>query len=417
MSTLDGARTAAGPSAGEPAPAGSRADVARDVFIVCRTIDDVGGVQVWARRMARLFASRGHRVRLVGVFGAAEPHDWAAEADAAGEAGAPVDSLVLHPGLLGAPGRPGLASRVANPAAVLRGKRWQSVQGGGVARLSALLATAQQPASGVVVVAQIQAMEWVARADLRGMPVVGISHESYAASTASSRVHRIKRYYPDVARFLSLTEQDAADWTRLGGLNNTGSIPNPLPFPARGDADVAGRVAVSVGRLSFEKGFDLLLEAWASAVATRPGWTLRVHGGGPEHDALLDLAAKLGIADSVEFAGPSTDVAGALRAGAVFVSASRAEGFPMTLLEALACGLPCVAFDCAPGVRQLVRPGDNGALAAPGNTEELAEHLGRFMDDPAARAAAGRAAVHSVAPYAPERILLRWEEVFALVHR
>jgi glycosyltransferase involved in cell wall biosynthesis len=386
----------------------------RDVFIVCRTIDDVGGVQRWARRMAQLFTARGHRVRIVGLFGAAEPHDWAAEATPADAA---VDTLVLHPGLLGAPGRPGLAARVTSPGAVLRARRWQAVRGGGVAKLSALFATAHDPATGVVIVAQIQAMEWVERADLRGMPVIGISHESYAASNASSRVHRIKRYYPQVARFLSLTEQDAADWTRLGGLNNTGSIPNPLPIEAHGGADVEGKVAVSIGRLSFEKGFDLLLETWAAVVVTRPGWTLRIHGGGPEQDALLTRAAALGVADSVEFAGPTADVAGALRAGSVFVSASRAEGFPMTLLEALACGLPCVAFDCAPGVSQLVRPGVNGALAAPGNTDALAAQLGRFMDDPALRESAGRAAVESVAPYAPDRIVERWEEVFALVHR
>lgn len=89
----------------------------------------------------------------------------------------------------------------------------------------------------------------------------------------------------------------------------------------------------------------------------------------------------------------------------------------MSLLEAMACGLPCVAFDCAPGVRELVSHGLNGLLAPPGNTDALAAALGSLMDDPGERATLGKAALESVSAYDPDRIVERWERLIALVLR
>lgn len=381
----------------------------RDVFIVCNTIDEIGGVQRWARRMAELFTERGHRVHLVGVFAVNRPHDFYPD-------GKPdYLSTVLHPDRFGAPGRPYLVKRLTNPAVYVKYKRWLKVRAGGAKRLSALFA--ESGPDGVVVCAQVQAMEWVAEADKHGMPVIGISHESYAASRASTRYGRVRRLYAGVSRFLSLTEEDALAWTRDGGMFNTGSMPNPLPFPAHGGADPAAKVAVAVGRLSYEKGYDLLLDAWAKAVAGRPEWTLRVYGDGPERERLEQQAQTLGVAGSVRFLGPTNEVPRAMSDGSVLVSASRAEGFPMTLLEAMACGLPCVAADCAPGVRELIRPGQTGYLAPPGNTDLFAERLGLLMDDQAARERMGQAALTLVGAYSPDEILERWEKVFALVHR
>jgi glycosyltransferase involved in cell wall biosynthesis len=395
--------------------------VTRDVFVVCNTIHEVGGVQRWAHRMGELLAARGHRVRLIGVFAVRDPQDPAA---GSGEP-APYATSVLHPDKFGAKPRPALLSRIGNPTAALRYRRWRSEQRAGAARLAALLKTAADPASAVVICAQVHAMEWVELAAPEqgptAPPVIAMSHESYEAAQASSRGRRVRQHYAGAARFLSLTQIDADRWIREGGMNNADAIPNPLPLPADGGADPAAQVVVSAGRLSQEKGFDLLVEAWALALADpahdRSGWTLRIHGEGPERAALTAQAASLGVSGSVELAGQTTEIGAALKQGSVFASGSRAEGFPMALLEAMACGLPCVAFDCAPGVRELIHDGSNGALVSPGNVHALAERLGALMDSRESRGQQGRAATESVAAYAPGRIVERWEAMFALVHR
>jgi hypothetical protein len=129
----------------------------RDVFLVCNTIDEVGGVQRWARRMAELFTERGHRVHLVGVFAVAKPHDFFP----GGERPA-YDTTVLHPDRFGAPGRPYLVRRLTHPTVFFKYRRWLKIRQAGVDRLSALFA--RSPASGVVVCAQIQAMSRTPRA-------------------------------------------------------------------------------------------------------------------------------------------------------------------------------------------------------------------------------------------------------------
>lgn len=375
-----------------------------DVFIVCNTIHELGGVQRWAHSVGELLAARGHRVHLVGVFAVREPHDLS-ESPA-------YQSTIIHPDLFSGKPRPALLSRIANPPAFLRYKRWQATQRTGAARLRALLAAAD-PADTVVICAQVHAMEWVALAG-PGVPVIAMSHESYAAANASSRGRRVRKLYPTAVRFVSLTETDARAWTGAG-FNNTAAIPNPLPIRALGGSDPSARVVIAAGRLSQEKGFDLLLDAWREAVASRPGWTLRVYGSGPEENALREQAGTLG--STVDFAGQTSDIAAALVEGSIFASGSRAEGFPMSLLEAMACALPCVAFDCAPGVREIVHDGTNGLLAPPGNTAALAAALGRLMDDPGERATMGKAALESVSAYAPDRIVERWERLIALVLR
>jgi glycosyltransferase involved in cell wall biosynthesis len=181
---------------------------------------------------------------------------------------------------------------------------------------------------------------------------------------------------------------------------------------ARADAG-AGNVAVgAVARLSREKGLDLLLRAAARVV--QDGTPLRVvlAGDGPERDRLVRLAARLGIADRVDFRGevPHDQVPGVLAGLDVFVMPSRAEGFGVAALEAQAMEVPVVASGVH-GIPDVIDDGRTGILVPPGNIEALAAAIVRLATDPALRAAMG----HAGRAFVEERY--RWQENAAQMER
>ncbi|MFE2287058.1 glycosyltransferase [Streptomyces sp. NPDC059443] len=380
----------------------------RDVFLVSNSVDEIGGVTTWSHQMARLFSDRGHRVHVVGITPVAEelrqklPDDLPYATTTLYEAHpGPVRHLSGIKGRLNAPERRRQAAR----RALMQAKADQFGD----------LLRAARP-GGVVIVTQIWAMEWVALADVKGFTVIGMSHESFDASQKSSRARRIRRYYPEVDRMLVLTPEDADLWIR-SGMENVGSMPNPLPFMPPAPAPRTEKVVASIGRLSFEKGVDLLLDAWADVTPRHPDWTLRIYGVGAEEPTLRAHAAELGVEDSVEWMGSTDDVLGALSGASVFAQASRAEGFPITLLEAMAAGVPVAAFDCAPGVREIVTHGEDGLVARLGNTMELAGQLDRLISDRALRDRLGDAAFRNVQRFSSSDITDRWEELFSFLER
>ncbi len=366
----------------------------RDIFIVCNNFEELGGLQRWVHHAGRLFAGRGHRVHVIGVTHADEPHDHGRDL--------PYDLTVLHET---PPPR-----RRDGP----RGAYRRSVQRRGAATLSGLFRRAAP--GGVVIAAQVHAMEWVALADTAGLPVIGMSHESYQATKTSSRYARVKRYFADAQRFLVLSTEDADSWAR-DHMSNADFMPNPLHVAPSAYPDLSRPVVALLGRLSFEKGQDMMLEAWAEVTGRFPDWRLRLYGSGPEEEALRRQAAELGLGGTVEFRGTTADVEGALTDASIFALSSRVEGFPMSVLEAMAYGLPTVAFDCAPGVRELITHESDGLLVQPGNTMAFAEELGRLMGDETLRARLGGRARTSVRRFSADLVADRWERMFALVDR
>ncbi|MFI5665260.1 glycosyltransferase [Streptomyces sp. NPDC051704] len=382
--------------------------MSRDIFIVSNSVDELGGVTTWSHQMAGLLTDRGHRVHIVGIAPVAEeirqklPQDLPYAMTTLYDTHPPkARRLRGIKGRLNAPERRRQAAR----RAMMRAK---------AETLNELFRAAGPGA--VVIVTQVWAMEWVALADTKGLSVIGMSHESFEASQKSTRADRVRRHYREVDRLLVLTPEDADLWIRAG-MENVGSMPNPLPFMPDSPAPRTEKVVASVGRLAFEKGVDLLLDAWADTAPHHPDWVLRIYGAGVEEPALRAHAAGLGLTDSVEWMGSTDDVLGALRGASVFAQASRAEGFPITLLEAMAAGVPAAAFDCAPGVREIVAHGEDGLLARLGNTMELAGHLDVLMSDRALRDRLGDNAFRNVQRYSSAEITDRWEELFTFLER
>ncbi|MFI8945300.1 glycosyltransferase [Streptomyces sp. NPDC053750] len=378
----------------------------RDIIFVGNEVNELGGVGRWQTHMAQSLAERGHRVTVVGI---APPDTPMPLGD-----NPPFRTVTLHD--VRPPGR--WQARTLRDRANLAARRRESAREADMqaaaGRLSQIFRAAAPGA--MIIVTQVWAMEWVYLADTAGHPVIGMSHESYETSRKSSRFQRVQKYYKDVDRLLVLTREDADLWVGRG-LNHVGFMPNPLPVMPEVPSPRTEKVVTSIGRLGHAKGVDMLLDTWADTAPKHPGWTLRIYGSGPDEAMFRRQCTDLGLDGSVEWAGQTDDVVGALHGSSVFVQSSRGEGFPLALLEAMACGVPCVAFDCAPGVREIVRNEEDGLLARPGNTTELGRQLDRLMEDSALRDAMGEKARANVQRYSPTAITDQWEELFAFLER
>ena len=194
-------------------------------------------------------------------------------------------------------------------------------------------------------------------------------------------------------------------------------IPNPITPAPQGAADArphTGGIVLAVGRLHVQKGFDLLLAAYARIAGSFPDWELRVVGDGPERTVLMAQAQKAGIGDRVTFVGERANPGEEMRRADVFAFPSRYEGFPNALAEAMSHGLPCVGYRACTGAAALLDHGQNGRLVEPAeDPAAFAAALGELLADAQQRAAYGARARAAAAHYEADRIADLWERTIA----
>lgn len=145
--------------------------------------------------------------------------------------------------------------------------------------------------------------------------------------------------------------------------------------------DRSSRVVLAVGRLEKQKGFDLLLKAWAKVNSCCPSWTLRIVGSGSQELTLKRLMNKLALTSSVQFVPFTDKISEHYRDASVFVCSSRFEGFGLVLVEAKAMGLPIISLDCPCGPAEIVRNGIDGLLVKKTDWHQLSKALCQLMVD------------------------------------
>ncbi len=194
-------------------------------------------------------------------------------------------------------------------------------------------------------------------------------------------------------------------------------IPNPVrPAPARNGASQPAANSppriVAMGRLTHQKGFDVLLRAFAKCVTAYPEWKLTILGEGVERARLELLTTTLGLAGRVDFLGHVTNPHRYLAEADLFVLPSRYEGFPNALLEAMALGVPVIAADCPSGPREIVRTGIDGLLVPPDDVPALHLALTSLMADTAARQRLGARAMEVSERFSADKIRALWDQLF-----
>jgi glycosyltransferase involved in cell wall biosynthesis len=217
----------------------------------------------------------------------------------------------------------------------------------------------------------------------------------------------VRRRYRDLDALVVLTEADGADYAALTG--RVVRIANPTPRSTGGRSALDAPVVAAAGRLTTQKGFDLLIRAFAPLSRRHPEWTLRIHGGGPERGALERLIEAEGVQERIVLAGPTRRLGEALAQASVFALSSRFEGFGLVILEAMSHGLAVVSFDCPRGPGEIISSGRDGTLVPPGDVPGMTAALEALMTDRALRRAYGAAALETARGYDPAAIGARWE--------
>lgn len=142
------------------------------------------------------------------------------------------------------------------------------------------------------------------------------------------------------------------------------------------------KIISAVGRLSAEKGFDVLIKAFYKVHNELPEYRLFIYGEGPEREALQELINKHELTGRVVLPGAITNVVHEINKTSLFVLSSRFEGMPNALMEAMACGLPCIATDCEMGPAELIKDGVNGLLVKVDDVDIMAETIKRVLNSP-----------------------------------
>ena len=191
-------------------------------------------------------------------------------------------------------------------------------------------------------------------------------------------------------------------------------IPNPVC--AVRDGVTIGRFGrpstiVGMGRLSHQKGFDLLLRAVATIAGTHRSWSLVIWGEGECRAELEGLRDQLGLRGRASFPGWTAEPVAEMTRAGIFVLPSRYEGFPNVLCEAMACGIPVVSFDCPSGPREIVRNGVDGILVTAEDVGALARALGALLENESERRRLAERATEVTDRFGVQRVMSMWERV------
>ena len=261
------------------------------------------------------------------------------------------------------------------------------------------------------------------------IPVIAEFHNAYdyimrnvEVSGSPFKQKITKAYYWQTLKHLRrcekmvvLTQIDANCWRRH--FDNVVVIPNPVTFYPEVIDDIPkdpGRI-IFVGRFNHEKRIDRLITAFSMISEKYKVWHVDIFGEGNEKDNLLRQISKMKLESRVIIHEPTKAIYDEYKRSEMLVLCSEHEASPLVLVEAMACGIPCVSLDCPNGPREIIKDGVTGLLAKDGDVENLASKIEWLITHEEERREMGRNARSSAASRKMSVVMTDWENLYTSV--
>lgn len=208
-------------------------------------------------------------------------------------------------------------------------------------------------------------------------------------------------------RFVVLTPSNIKEWKKIKAI----AIPNPLSFSIQKGNPLDQKKVIAVGSHSYNKGYDLLLKVWQEIHKKYPEWELHIYGKSDPQQTFIRLKEEWKVLQCY-FHEPVSDIRAKYLDSSIMVLPSRSEGFGMVLIEAMACGLPCISFDCPSGPRDIIEHDVDGILVPAEDVSEMVKAFERIIVNKDLRKNMGEKATESAKKYLSKTIIQQWDMLF-----
>ncbi len=239
---------------------------------------------------------------------------------------------------------------------------------------------------------------------------IACEHSNFAACPIYSRIIR-RLVYPLLDKVVVLTPSDAKHYYGIIKKDKLAIIPNSLSFTCDTPSLLSNKRIIAVGRLVKLKGYDMLVKIAKELKSSIPDWHIDIFGEGEEHGNLLSLMKEYDVSDFVTINPVTNDIKKELLNSSLLVLTSKREGLPMVLLEAKACGLPIVSFNCPEGPADVIENEKDGFIIVPNDIDGFANKVIELAKSPNKLKSFGTEAYSNAQKYHPQNIFLLWNSL------
>ena len=250
-----------------------------------------------------------------------------------------------------------------------------------------------------------------------GIPTIVAEHIDPRHHSIGWRWAMLRKFtYPWASAVTVLTDSVKAWAMKAWPCTKVYTIPNAISLPeiteSTGFPAYFGKCnLIAMGRLTRQKGFDLLLTAFSNLASRLPDWHLTILGEGDDRPMLEHAIEQIGLRERIHLPGRVSEPTIVISHGDLVVLSSRYEGFGMALAEAMAIGLPVVSFDCPSGPSDIIRNNIDGVLVPPGDIGALTSALARLMEDESLRKELANHAPDILERFSQDRVIALWQSL------